>query len=162
MHDSGLREPERGDGGIGREQVRSGPDPCRNLVLEQSMHEGHGRPVQLGVGTGVSAAVYHGESVTQLLGDNSYFQMHETERQLINTPYGQQWSTRSDSYVRLLSVGTQPGFMGVVSGYAPTGGDRFEDLCLLDPTNPKQWLLVIVQPVGLDVHIYRRLYVLEN
>jgi hypothetical protein len=118
--------------------------------------------LRFGLTDGVSAGVYHGDAVTVLLGAGSYFQMHNTEPQLINTPYGQQWNTRTDSYLRLLSVGTQPGFMGVVSGYAPTGGDRFEDLCLLDPTNPKQSLLVIVQPVGLDFHIYRRLYVLEN
>jgi hypothetical protein len=115
-----------------------------------------------GLTTGVSAGVFHGDSVTVLLGDTTLFNVHETEPQLINTPFGQQWRTRTDPYLHLLSVGTQPGFMAVVSDYAPTGGDRFEDLCLLDPTNPKQWLLVIVQPSGHDFLIYRRLYVLEN
>jgi hypothetical protein len=148
------------------DQVPDFKTPEGQAELKRRIEAAFGLSVQdklrFGLTDGVSAGVYHGDAVTVLLGAGSYFQMHNTEPQLINTPYGQQWNTRTDSYLRLLSVGTQPGFMGVVSGYAPTGGDRFEDLCLLDPTNPKQSLLVIVQPVGLDFHIYRRLYVLEN
>ena len=49
----------------------------------------------------------------------------------------------------LLSVGDQPGFLGVVSGYAPTGGDRFEDLLMLDFTDPRQWLLIMTSRAAM-------------
>jgi len=115
-----------------------------------------------GLATSVSAGVFHENSATTLLGDAASFEKRDSQPMLVSTPYGQEWRTKTDSYLQLLSVGTQPGFLGVVSEYAPTGGDRFEDLCLLDPSNPHQWLLVIVQPSGNDFLIYRRLYVLEN
>lgn len=118
--------------------------------------------LRLGPSTGVSAGVLHARTSTTLVGEAQLFQFQSHEQMLVNTPYGRQWRTQSDSYLRLLSVGVQSGFLGVCSGYAPTGGDRFEDLCVLDPTDDRQWLLIIVQPQGVDYQIYRRLYVLED
>ena len=50
------------------------------------------------------------------------------------------------------------GLFGVVSQIAPHGGDNFEDLAVLDPSNASEWLLVVVEPVSEDIRVYRRLY----
>ena len=110
----------------------------------------------------VTAGVFHLDESRPLLGDSDLIRLPRGERRLVSTRYGQQWMHQTESYLQQISVATQPGFLGVVSQYAPTGGDRTEDLTLLDPTDPRQWLLVIVQPSGADFHIYRRLYVLED
>lgn len=110
----------------------------------------------------VSAGVMHGTDSTLLLGEPSNFQKNTLHNVQVVTPYGVQSTHQSSSFLWLLSVGTQPGFLAVASEYAPTGGDRFEDMLMLDPTDPRQWLLVIMQPHGNDYYIYRRLYVLEN
>ena len=52
----------------------------------------------------------------------------------------------------------QQGMFFVISQLSPTGGNNFEDLSLLDITEPHQWLLVIAVPKGDDLLIYRRLY----
>jgi hypothetical protein len=50
------------------------------------------------------------------------------------------------------------GLFSAVSQISPVGGDTFEDLCLLDSTDPGQWLLIVVVRRGDDILIYRRLY----
>ena len=59
-----------------------------------------------------------------------------------------------DASVRLQG----PGLFGAVCRVAPHGGANFEDLTLLDPSNPTQWLLVVARPDGENTTIYRRLY----
>jgi hypothetical protein len=41
---------------------------------------------------------------------------------------------------------------------SPNGGPEFEDVCILDPTDASQWLLVAVVPSGREYVVYRRLY----
>jgi len=50
------------------------------------------------------------------------------------------------------------GLFSIVSQVSPTGGANFEDLTILDPTDPNQWLLVVIVPDGEDYVVYRRLY----
>ena len=50
------------------------------------------------------------------------------------------------------------GLFSIVSQISPTGGANFEDLTILDPTDPNQWLLVVIVPDGEDYIVYRRLY----
>jgi len=50
------------------------------------------------------------------------------------------------------------GIFRAVSRVAPHGGDTFEDLPLLDPTDPGQWLLVIAVAEGESLVLYRHLY----
>jgi hypothetical protein len=59
-----------------------------------------------------------------------------------------------DASVRLQG----PGLFGAVCRVSPHGGSNFEDLTLLDPSAPRQWLLVIARPDGENMTIYRRLY----
>ena len=50
------------------------------------------------------------------------------------------------------------GLFRIVSQISPTMGDNFEDLAVLDPTDPDQWLLAVVTQTGNDTVVYRRLY----
>jgi len=50
------------------------------------------------------------------------------------------------------------GLFKVVSQLSPTGGKDFEDMALLDPSDPAQWLLVVAVERGDQVDLYRKLY----
>jgi hypothetical protein len=50
------------------------------------------------------------------------------------------------------------GVFRVVSRVSPHGGDNFEDLAMLDPTDPGQWLLVIAVAEDNNLILYRHLY----
>jgi hypothetical protein len=50
------------------------------------------------------------------------------------------------------------GVFRVVSRVSPHGGDNFEDLAMLDPTDPGQWLLVIAVAEDNSLILYRHLY----
>lgn len=50
------------------------------------------------------------------------------------------------------------GIFTTVAQVGPHGGNNFEDLVMLDPTDPGQWLLVIAQTKGDDLLLYRHLY----
>jgi hypothetical protein len=62
------------------------------------------------------------------------------------------------TFLRDICANATPGLFGVVSQLSPTGGDDFEDLSLLDPSDPAQWLLIVVVPRGNDLVVYRKLY----
>jgi hypothetical protein len=130
--------------------------------ISQSFTLSGSQQLQSGFADMVSAGVMHLGDSNLLLGDPSLFQRSTMHRVDVMTPYGMQQTHESSAFLWMLSVSNQPGFLGVVSEYAPAGGDRFEDLLMLDPTDPRQWLLVVMQPQGNDFHIYRRLYVLED
>ena len=57
-------------------------------------------------------------------------------------------------------VCVRPGVVlfSVVSQISPTGGDNLEDLSILDPTDPNQWLLVVVIAHEDGFAVYRCLY----
>ncbi|MBL8850377.1 MAG: hypothetical protein JNG89_11920 [Planctomycetaceae bacterium] len=137
----------------GRQQLRSRIQSAFDVPIVEQLRSG--------ISGNVTAGVFHLGESHPLIGDATLVQNSENQQVLVNTRYGQQWINQPDSYLRLLSTSNQPGFLGVVSESAPTGGDRFEDLMLLDNSNPKQWLLVVMVPQGNELLIYRRLYVVE-
>jgi hypothetical protein len=55
-------------------------------------------------------------------------------------------------------VRPRSGLFALVSRIAPTGGDNFEDLAVLDATDPNQWLLVVAVEQDGNLLIYRKLY----
>lgn len=90
---------------------------------------------------------------------------------LFRDDYGQQWNrvyidgewvTRQADFLQELSMRQQPGFFAVVSQIAPTGGYRFEDMALLDPTDDGQRLLVVAVEEDDQLVLYRKLYVLDD
>jgi len=52
----------------------------------------------------------------------------------------------------------QEGFFSVVSQVSPTGDGMMEDLSILDPTDPKQWLIMAIEEKENNWVVYRRLY----
>jgi len=50
------------------------------------------------------------------------------------------------------------GFFSLVYQIGPNGSDGFEDLSLVDSSNPDEWLLVIVDHQSDDWVVYRKLY----
>ena len=59
--------------------------------------------------------------------------------------------------LKLMSAREQTGLFSIISQISPTGGDNLEDLAVLDPTDPDQWLLVVVVIHEDDFAVYRRL-----
>jgi len=57
-----------------------------------------------------------------------------------------------------ISLQGQGGLFSVVSQISPNGGRDFDDLALVDPSDPEQWLLVIAVAQADDVDVYRKLY----
>ncbi len=63
-----------------------------------------------------------------------------------------------DKLCHRVSAHPQVGLFSVVSQISPTRAANWEDLSLLDPTDPKQALLLVIEQVDDDFFIYRRLY----
>jgi len=70
--------------------------------------------------------------------------------------YGREASIKT--FLREISARPEVGFFGAVSQISPHGGRNFEDLSILDPSDPKQSVLVAVVKQGNDYVICRRLY----
>ena len=50
------------------------------------------------------------------------------------------------------------GLFSVVTSLAPTGGRHLEDMSMVDPSDPRQWLLVVGYQDGQNWIVYRKLY----
>lgn len=53
-------------------------------------------------------------------------------------------------------------FFSIVSQVSPQGSSPLEDLPLLDPTDPRQWMLIVVVQKGDQIKVYRRLHIVES
>jgi hypothetical protein len=85
----------------------------------------------------------------------------------INSPYqpyypGYNPNAKQSSFLDDVSVNGLGGLFAVVSQMSPTGGKDFEDMALLDPSNPDQWLLIVAVERGDEVDLYRKLYTKED
>ncbi len=114
--------------------------------------------IQTTFGNDAVAVLFNGREAIDLLGSRtSVFEEAAVQRLADNGSDGQQWLFTDflwDSSARLQGFG----LFGVVCRMSPHGGANFEDLTVLDPSDPDQWLLVIVRPDGENMTIYRRLY----
>lgn len=54
------------------------------------------------------------------------------------------------------------GFFSIVSQVAPHGGPLFEDLAMLDSSDPRQQVAIVEQRRGDDIYIYRKLTVKDS
>ena len=61
------------------------------------------------------------------------------------------------SFVDDLCVRNQGGLFQIVSQVSPSGGNNYEDLSILDPSAPEQWLVVIFVPGQTQDTLYRQL-----
>ncbi len=60
--------------------------------------------------------------------------------------------------LRPACVRKSKGMFALVSRISPNGGGSFEDLAIADPTESREWLLVVTVPRGDDLIVLRRLY----
>ena len=65
------------------------------------------------------------------------------------------------SFMDDLCVRNQTGLFQIVSQTSPAGGNNYEDLSILDPSDPNQWLVVVYVPGKEQDIIYRQLIVAE-
>jgi hypothetical protein len=54
------------------------------------------------------------------------------------------------------------GLFRIVSQLSPEGGGSLEDLSFGDSSDPRQWVLVIVEQAKEDFHVFRKLYVVDE
>jgi hypothetical protein len=65
---------------------------------------------------------------------------------------------QANGFLQDVSQNSLGGLFAVVSQMSPTGGKDFEDMALVDPSDPTQWLLMVAVDRGDDLDIYRKLY----
>jgi len=107
--------------------------------------------LQLTFGQDVTAWVFQGRRSQRIVGHSDLFD----ENQSVYTSYGRQVGA---TFINETSVRSAQGMYALVSRMSPTGSPNFEDLPLLDPTDARQWLLVIAVPSDSNLLIYRKLY----
>ena len=86
---------------------------------------------------------------------------HRTGTSKRRTSYGIQVISRCPFERFIREASSRKGARGlftIVSQISPTMGDNFEDLAVLDPTDPAQWLVAVITEDGDDTVVYRRLY----
>ncbi|QDT42956.1 hypothetical protein Pan241w_30510 [Gimesia alba] len=66
---------------------------------------------------------------------------------------------RQRSFMDDLCVRNQGGLFQIISQTSPSGGRNYEDLSILDPSDPRQWLVVIYVPGDEQDTIYRQLII---
>ena len=104
--------------------------------------------------------LYHGEDIQALRRSDRPFRDRLNQRGNHNYQWNY-WGYSTEARHQLLaqlSVRQPEGLFSLVSQLSPAGGETFEDLSLLDPTDPDQWLLVAVYEDGDDMHVVRRLF----
>jgi hypothetical protein len=69
-----------------------------------------------------------------------------------------QAGAQGNGFLEDVALNSLGGFFAVVSQISPSGGKDFEDMTLVDPSDPAQWLLIVAVDRGDDLDIYRKLY----
>lgn len=67
-------------------------------------------------------------------------------------------SSGGDAFIRQVSAPIGKKVFNIVSQVSPAGGWSFDDLAMLDVSDPDQWLLIVAVPRDDDIIIYRKLY----
>ncbi len=66
------------------------------------------------------------------------------------------------SLISASCTGGSNGLFSLVAQISPSGGGNFEDLAVLDESDPGQWMVVVVTQAGDDILVYRRVYHVEG
>ena len=123
--------------------------------------------VKQAFGATANVAVFIGGKRHDLLGNFAFLQsgavygVDAYGNQLSQPAYyqpGYDPNQKRSSFLEDVSVNGLGGLFAVVSQSSPTGGKDFEDMALVDPSDPDQWLLVVAVDRGNDVDLYRKLY----
>jgi hypothetical protein len=123
--------------------------------------------VRQAFGPAAHAAVFVNGKRNDLLGNFGFLQSGQVYgvdaygNQISQPGYYQPWNDpnqKKTNFLEDVSVNGLGGLFAVVSQSSPTGGKDFEDMALVDPSDPDQWLLVVAVEKGDDVDVYRKLY----
>src|SRR5262245_3569641 len=133
--------------------------PARQQIVEG---------LQRAFGPTVAVSIVTGGKMHHLAGDMALFKEFDAPYVIDpngnpNDParYGRIWTdpnARQSGFLEDVSCNALGGLFAVVSQISPTGGKDFEDMPLVDPSDPDQWLLVVAVDRGSDLDIYRKLY----
>jgi hypothetical protein len=124
------------------------------------------RQIKQAFGEAAHIAVFIGGKRHNLVGDFGFFHSGEVfgidaDGNRINQQAyypGYNPNANQSSFLEDVSVNGLGGLFAVVSQVSPTGGKDFEDMALVDPSDPDQWLLIVAVDRGAEVELYRRLY----
>jgi hypothetical protein len=110
-------------------------------------------PVKLRGTAGFDGAIYilNGDRMAQVSGRADLLRVER------GSAYYESAFTLQD-FLRTVSMGPGYGLLDVVSQISPSGGPNFEDLCLLDGSDPDEWMVIVAERRGEDYCLYRRLY----
>jgi len=146
----------------------NGPDSTHDQGWKNTVRQ----RVQKHFGSAASIWVMTETNVDQLAGSHGLFLRQYTQYQ---NAYGYQGAvptydeeqqpsgdSRNNTFLTQTCKRPRTGLYGLVSRIAPTGGDTFEDLAVLDPTDPRQCLLVVAVEQEGNLQVYRKLYILSE
>lgn len=150
-----------------RFQIKDIPE-WQTLLKDNGWKQSIIDPVKKAVGSRpLTIGLYAGGKFTQIYGNQRIF-----TREVVKTENGvttvvpqpnnirqfQQFNAATFDFVADISMLQDAGMFSIVSSLAPHGGRQLEDLSLLDPSDPQQWLLVVGVEDGQDWIVYRKLY----
>jgi hypothetical protein len=132
-----------------------------DAVRQQSWQAKVRRQVSRHFGNQAAVWVMSGSNVQQIAGSHGLFVRRHTPTQYdaFYPDYGQAGQYQQGDFLTQTCIRAPYGLYSLVSRIAPTGGDTFEDLPILDPSDERQCLLVVAVEDEGHLRIYRRLYV---
>ena len=113
----------------------------------------------------ITIGIYAGGKFNQIYGNHKIF-TREQPPPVNGAPppvqpavaFRNDFNAANFDFIADISMLQDAGLFSVVSGLAPHGGRQLEDLSLLDPSDPQQWLLVVGVEDGLNWIVYRKLF----
>lgn len=121
------------------------------LLIYKGTTDGKPKRFTLNMNEQLSGYSLHAKGITALL----------TPMQRSHNQYGIH-SQEQVCFMDDLCVRQQQGLFQIVSQTSPAGGSNFEDLSILDSSDPRQWLVVIYVPGNEQDTIYRQFIVSDT
>lgn len=126
-------------------------------------------PIKAAIGSKpVTISVYAGGKFNQLYGNHRIFTREQVKTEngvttVVAPPNNLalrngQFNPTSFDFIADISMLQDAGLFSIVTSLAPHGGRQLEDLSLLDPSDPQQWLLVVGVEDGQNWIVYRKLF----
>jgi hypothetical protein len=140
-------------------KMLSAASPARQQVV-QGLQQAFGPTIAVSIVTG--GKMHHLCGVATLFKDfDAPYILDPNGNPNDPARYGRIWTdpnSRQSGFLEDVSSNALGGLFAVVSQISPTGGKDFEDMPLVDPSDPGQWLLIVAVDRGSDLDIYRKLY----
>ena len=116
----------------------------------------------------VSIALYAGGTYNQLHGDEKILTRERVTmingrtdvqpNSAVRNQYNYGYNNTRHDFLSDVSMLQDAGLFSIVTSISPHGGRQLEDMSLVDPSDTRQWLLVVGVEDGLNWIIYRKLY----